>query len=58
AVPLKEDIQVLFVTRGERNLRSDLRDLILQEGDELLLYGEKQLLEETILQQSNVTKYM
>ncbi|WP_346607899.1 hypothetical protein [Bacillus thuringiensis] len=51
-------MQVLFVTRGERNLRSDLRDLILQEGDELLLYGEKQLLEETILQQSNATKYM
>ncbi|AHA75473.1 hypothetical protein YBT1518_33941 (plasmid) [Bacillus thuringiensis YBT-1518] len=56
--PLKKDIQVLFVTRGERNLRSNLRDLILQEGDELLLYGEKQLLEETILQQSNATKYM
>ncbi|PKJ52266.1 TrkA C-terminal domain-containing protein [Bacillus sp. SN10] len=53
----QEDIHVLFVKRGDRNLRSCLGELILQEGDELLLYGDKRTLEEKFLHYLNQNKY-
>ncbi|WP_242142571.1 MULTISPECIES: TrkA C-terminal domain-containing protein [unclassified Bacillus cereus group] len=52
----QEDIHVLFVKRGDRNIRSCLGELILQEGDELLLYGEKHILEEKFLHYLNQSK--
>lgn len=53
----QEDIHVLFVKRGDRNLQSGLGELILQEGDELLLYGEKRILEEKFSHYLNQNKY-
>lgn len=53
----QEDIHVLFVKRGDRNLRSGLGELILQERDELLLYGEKRILEEKFSHYLNQNKY-
>ncbi len=41
-----EDILVLFLMRGELRIRNKLNDCKIQAGDRLLVYGDKQLIEE------------
>jgi hypothetical protein len=40
-----EDIQLLYVHRGQEKIRSELDTIIFQEGDILLLYGVKSTIE-------------
>lgn len=42
----EEDINVLFVQRGETKLRRECLELALQEGDILFVYGEKEAIEQ------------
>jgi hypothetical protein len=42
----EEDILVLFLMRGELRIRNKLNDCKIQAGDRLLVYGDKQLIEE------------
>jgi hypothetical protein len=41
-----EDILVLFLMRGELRIRNKLNNCKIQAGDRLLVYGDKQLIEE------------
>jgi hypothetical protein len=41
-----EDILVLFLMRGELRIRNKLNDCKIQAGDRLLVYGNKQVIEE------------
>jgi hypothetical protein len=42
----EEDILVLFLMRGELRIRNKLNDCKIQAGDRLLVYGNKQVIEE------------
>lgn len=39
-----EDIHVLLIARGERAIRRNLYETVLQEGDQIILYGDKQVI--------------
>ncbi|MGV2503270.1 hypothetical protein FO516_28650, partial [Priestia megaterium] len=41
-----EDILVLFLMRGDLRIRNKLTHCKVQAGDRLLVYGDKQLIEE------------
>jgi hypothetical protein len=47
----EEDIQLLYVQRGQEKIRSELSTIIIQEGDILLLYGIKATIEEKFQQE-------
>jgi hypothetical protein len=47
----EEDIQVLFVHRGQEKIRRELSNLLIQEGDTLLIYGLKASIEEKFHQE-------
>ncbi|QGQ94773.1 hypothetical protein EHS13_07710 [Paenibacillus psychroresistens] len=46
-----EDIQVLYVHRGQAKIRNELSDILIQEGDILLVYGLKTTIEEKFQQE-------
>jgi hypothetical protein len=47
----EEDIQVLYVHRGQEKIRHELNRLLVQEGDNLLIYGLKASIEEKFHQE-------
>jgi hypothetical protein len=47
----EEDIQLLYVNRGQEKIRNGLHTFIFQEGDILLLYGIKATIEEKFNQE-------
>lgn len=42
------DVNLLFVKRGEMNIRKELAGEIIQAGDKLYLYGNRQVIEDLI----------
>ncbi|MFG3612544.1 TrkA C-terminal domain-containing protein [Rummeliibacillus stabekisii] len=49
----KEDIRILFIKRGEVWIRKDLFSCTLNQGDQVLLYGNKKEIEEKFARELN-----
>jgi hypothetical protein len=47
----EEDIQVLYVHRGQEKIRNELDNLLIQDGDILLLYGIKATIQQKFHQE-------
>ncbi|RUQ24268.1 hypothetical protein ELQ35_21805 [Peribacillus cavernae] len=53
----EDDISILFIKRGQMQIRRDLYDCEMQEGDQLFLYGNRKEMEEKFREElDNKTK--
>ena len=52
----EEDIRILFIKRGEVWIRKDLFSCTLNQGDQVLLYGNKKEIEEKFARELNQRK--